>query len=119
MSCNATWDTLHHPAEVNNEHSPPGLSTDEERQGRCSLASEDGESENASDDSKSRKLGAALYAIHLQERHMLTRSAVEFLEERTAPLIRWSLLNAKGEVLDTLQQSSGLDIDSQVPMVEK
>ena len=49
---------------------------------------------------------------------MLTRSAVEFVEERTTSLIRWSLLDVQGQVLDTLR-SSGLDIDDQVPVLEE
>lgn len=119
--CNATGDTFHVPAEaLSNEHSPPGLnsSTDEENQGGGSLASEDEDSDDASDDSKRRKIGAALYTIHLPERRMLTRSAVEFVEERTTSLIRWSLLNVQREVLDTLR-SSGLDIDDQVPILKE
>lgn len=105
-------DTFHDPTEVTNEQSPPGLSnsTDEERQGGDGLASEDSDSENASDNSKRRKLGPALFSIHLQERHMLTRSAVEFVEETTTSLIRGSLLHVRGEVLNILQ-SSGLDIE--------
>lgn len=120
VSCNGTWDTFHDPTEVGNEHSPPGLSNrpHEEILGGGSLASEDSDSENASDYNKRRKLGAALYTIHLQESHMLTRKAVEFVEERTTSLIRWSLLNVRGQVLDTLR-SSGFDIDDQVPILEE
>ena len=110
--CTGLEDTFHDPTEVTNEQSPPGLSnsTDEERQGGDGLASEDSDSENASDNSKRRKLGPALFSIHLQERHMLTRSAVEFVEETTTSLIRGSLLHVRGEVLNILQ-SSGLDIE--------
>ena len=117
LSCNATGDTRHDPTEAGNEHSPTWLSSniDEESQGGDS---EDEDSDDASGDSKRRKIGAALYTIHLQERHMLTRSAVEFIEERTTSLIRWSLLNVRSEVLDTLR-SSGLDIDDQVPILEE
>lgn len=112
MYCTGLEDTFHDPTEVTNEQSPPGLSnsTDEERQGGDGLASEDSDSENASDNSKRRKLGPALFSIHLQERHMLTRSAVEFVEETTTSLIRGSLLHVRGEVLNILQ-SSGLDIE--------
>lgn len=107
MYCTGLEDTFHNPTEVTNEQSPPGLSnsTDEERQGGDGLASEDSDSENASDNSKRRKLGPALFSIHLQERHMLTRSAVEFVEETTTSLIRGSLLHVRGEVLNILQSS--------------
>jgi len=118
--CNATGDTSNVPAvALSNEHSPPVLSssTHEENQGGGSIASEDEDSDNASDDSKRRKIGAALHTIHLQERYMLRRSAVEFVEERTT-LIQWSLLNVQREVLDTLR-SSGLDIDHQMPILEE
>ena len=112
MHCTGLEDTFHDPTEVTNEQSPPGLSnsTDEERQGGDGLAPEDSDSENASDNSKRRKLGPALFSIHLQERYMLTRSAVEFVEETTTSLIRGSLLHVRGEVLNILQ-SSGLDIE--------
>ena len=120
MYCTGLEDTFHDPTEVTNEQSPPGLSnsTDEERQGGDGLAPEDSDSENASDNSKRRKLGPALFSIHLQERHMLTRSAVEFVEETTTSLIRGSLLHVRGEVLNILQ-SSGLDIDNEVPIIEE
>ena len=120
VSCNATGDTCHDPTEAGNEHSTTWSSSniDEESQGGDSLGSEDEDSDDTSGDSKRRKIGAALYTIHLQERHMLTRSAVEFVEERTTSLIRWSLLNVQSEVLDTLR-SSGLDIDDQVPILEE
>ena len=112
MHCTGLEDTFHDPTEVTNEQSPPGLSnsTDEERQGGDGLAPEDSDSENASDNSKRRKLGPALFSIHLQERYMLTRSAVEFVEETTTSLIRGRLLHVRGEVLNILQ-SSGLDIE--------
>ena len=78
MYCTGLDDTFHDPTEVTNEQSPPGLSnhTDDKRQGGDDLASEDSDSENASDNSKRRKLGPALFSIHLQETHMSTRSAV-------------------------------------------
>lgn len=78
MYCTGLDDTFHDLTEVTNEQSPPGLSyhTDDERQGGDDLVSEDSDSENASDNSKRRKLGPALFSIHLQERHMSTRSAV-------------------------------------------
>ena len=112
--------TFHHPTELNNEHSCHELSdnTDEEGQHGGNLASENDDSDDPSDYSKRRKLGAALYTIHLQERHMLTNTAVEFVEERTTSLIRWSLLNVKGEVLNALQ-NSGLHTDNLVPMIEQ
>ena len=120
MSCNGTGDTVHDPNEVGNEYSPPDLSNSPHgnRQVGGSLVSEDSNAEDASDYIKRRKLGAALYSIHLQERHMLTGSAVEFVEERTTSLIRWSLLDVREQVLDTLR-SSGLDIDDQVPILEE
>ena len=64
--CTGLDDTFHDSTEVTNEQSPPGLSnhTDDD------LASEDSNSENASDNSNRRKLGPALFSIHLQERHM-------------------------------------------------
>lgn len=120
VSCDGTGDTFHEPTGVGSEYSPPDLSNSphENRQSGGSLASEDSDSEDASQYIKKRKLGAALYSIHLQERHMLTRRAVEFVEERTTSLIRWSLLDVRGQVLDTLR-SSGLDIDDQVPIIEE
>lgn len=89
VSCNAIGDTCHDPTEASNDHSPTWLSNsiNEESQGGDSLASEDEDSDDTSGDSKRRKIGAALYAIHLQEIHMLTRSAVKFVEERTTSLI--------------------------------
>lgn len=120
VSCDGTGDTFHEPTGVGSEYSPPDLSNSphENRQSGGSLASEDSNSEDASKYIKKRKLGAALYSIHLQERHMLTRRVVEFVEERTTSLIRWSLLDVRGQVLDTLR-SSGLDIDDQVPIIEE
>lgn len=82
VSCDGIGDTFHDPTEVGNEYSPPDLSNSpHDRQSGGSLASEDSDSEDASQYIKKRKLGAALYSIHLQERHMLTRRAVEFVEE--------------------------------------
>lgn len=67
MYCTGLDDTFHDPTEITNEQSPPGMSN-----GGDDLASEDSDSDN----SKKRKLGPALFYIHLQGRHMLTRSAV-------------------------------------------
>ena len=71
MYCTGLDDTFHDPTEITNEQSPPGMSN-----GGDDLASEDSDSENASDNSKKRKLGPALFSIHLHGRHKLTRSAV-------------------------------------------
>ena len=40
------------------------------------------------------------------------------MREKTTSLLRWSLLHVKDKVLHTLH-NSGLDIDSQVPMLEE
>ena len=68
MSSNRTGDTFHDTTEVGNKYRPPDLSNSPygNRQGGGSLASEESNSEDVSDYIKRRKLGAALYSIHLQ-----------------------------------------------------
>ena len=63
MYCTGLDDTFHDPTEITNEQSPLGMSNG-------------GEDRDSVDNSKKRKLGPALFYIHLQGRHMLTRSAV-------------------------------------------
>ena len=122
MTCNNSEEIYLPSPELSCDHEPPELSrsTDEEsRYGDINQEpEEEDEPEDCLDDSKRRKLGAALYSIHLQERHFLTNSAVELVRERTTSLLRWSLLHVKDKVLHTLR-NSGLDIDSQVPMLEE
>ena len=60
--CTGLDDTFHDPTEITNEQSPPRMSN--------------GGKDRDSDNSKKRKLGPALFYIHLHSRHMLTRSAV-------------------------------------------
>ena len=109
--------------ELDNDQSsleiPSGCNSEEDTaDGTFSLSFEDDNSENSSDYNKRRKLGAALYSVHLQERCMLARSAVQLVEERTTSLIRWSLLHIQAEVLGTLE-NCGLDLHNEIPVIRE